>query len=104
MSQISATEAPHLQQIDLTTLNIQQLTSLKQKLDRVSYSNLTKATRLIIALLQELNLFQESLQSLKVAQTKYSNSGECLEKITPESEGKSILVPLTGSVSFCSIS
>lgn len=35
MAQISATEEPHLQQIDLTTLNVQQLTTLKQQLDQV---------------------------------------------------------------------
>lgn len=35
MSQISSNEAPHLQQVDLTTLNIQQLTTLKQQLDQV---------------------------------------------------------------------
>ncbi|KAB0802638.1 hypothetical protein PPYR_04824 [Photinus pyralis] len=68
------------QQIDLTTLSLPQLTQLKQQLD------------------QELTLFQESLQSLKLAQNKFQNSGECLEKVTPESEGKSILVPLTGSM------
>lgn len=49
---------------------------------------------------QELNLFQDSLQSLKIAQVKFQNSGESLEKISPDSKGKSILVPLTGSVSF----
>lgn len=36
MAQISAKEEPHLQQIDLTTLNIQQLTALKQQLDQVT--------------------------------------------------------------------
>ncbi|KAI4459738.1 prefoldin subunit 5 [Holotrichia oblita] len=34
MAQISAREAPHLQQIDLTTLNLQQLSTLKQQLDQ----------------------------------------------------------------------
>ena len=71
---------PNMQQIDLTTLTLPQLTQLKQQLD------------------QELTLFQESLQSLKLAQNKFQSSGECLEKVTPESEGKSILVPLTGSM------
>ncbi|XP_056638804.1 prefoldin subunit 5 [Diorhabda carinulata] len=80
MAQISATEQKGMQQIDLTTLNIQQLYQLKQQLD------------------QELNLFQESLASLKMAQGKYQNSGEALEKITPQSEGQEILVPLTGSM------
>ncbi|CAG9823282.1 unnamed protein product [Phaedon cochleariae] len=80
MAQISATEQKGMQQIDLTSLNIQQLSTLKQQLD------------------QELNVFQESLTSLKMAQGKYQNSGETLEKITPESEGADILVPLTGSM------
>ncbi|KAK4881898.1 hypothetical protein RN001_005217 [Aquatica leii] len=70
----------NMQQIDLTTLTLPQLTQLKQQLD------------------QELTIFQESLQSLKLAQNKFQNSGECLEKVTPEAEGKSILVPLTGSM------
>ncbi|KAK5650290.1 hypothetical protein RI129_001319 [Pyrocoelia pectoralis] len=78
MSQIPL--EPNAQQIDLTTLSLPQLTQLKQQLD------------------QELSLFQESLQSLKLAQNKFQSSGECLEKVTPESQGKSILVPLTGSM------
>lgn len=52
---------------------------------------------------KELNLFQESLTSLKMAQGKFQNSGEALEKVTEDSEGKEILVPLTGSVSFIKI-
>ncbi|XP_017779360.1 PREDICTED: prefoldin subunit 5 [Nicrophorus vespilloides] len=80
MSLISSNEAPNMQQIDLTSLNIQQLTTLKQQID------------------QELNLFQNSLHHLKSAQGKFNVSGECLEKFTPECEGKSILVPLTGSM------
>ncbi|KAF5285154.1 hypothetical protein FQR65_LT13351 [Abscondita terminalis] len=70
----------NMQQIDLTTLSLPQLTQLKQQLD------------------QELTIFQESLQSLKLAQNKFQNSGECLEKVTPDAEGKPILVPLTGSM------
>lgn len=69
-----------MQQIDLSSLNIPQLSTLKQQLD------------------QELNLFQESLASLKVAQSKFQNSGETLERINTEMEGDSILVPLTGSM------
>lgn len=80
MAAISATEQKGMQQIDLANLNIPQLSSLKQQLD------------------QELNLFQESLTSLKVAQSKFQNSGETLEKINPEMEGDTILVPLTGSM------
>ncbi|KAK9881139.1 hypothetical protein WA026_014490 [Henosepilachna vigintioctopunctata] len=80
MAQISSVAQPHMQQIDLTTLNIQQLSTLKSQLDN------------------ELNLFQESLSSLKIAQTKFQNSGETLGQINSESEGKEILVPLTGSM------
>lgn len=40
MSVISDAEAPNLQQVDLTTLNIQQLSALKQQIDQVSNSNL----------------------------------------------------------------
>jgi len=80
MSQISASEAPNTQQIDLMSLNVGQLSALKQQLE------------------QELNLFQESLQSLKMAQTKFANSGDSLDQVTPDCDGKSILVPLTGSM------
>ncbi|XP_043259102.1 prefoldin subunit 5-like [Colletes gigas] len=80
MSEISMSEAPHLQQIDLTTLNLQQLTVLKQQLD------------------QELGVFQDSLQTSKVAQSKFQESGLCLEKISPAATGNEILVPLTGSM------
>ncbi|XP_015524430.1 prefoldin subunit 5 [Neodiprion pinetum] len=80
MSQISATEGPMLQQIDLTKLNLQQLTQLKQQLD------------------QELGVFQDSLQTLKIAQNKFQESGTSLEKLTPSAKGKEILVPLTGSM------
>lgn len=71
MSTISATEAPHLQQIDLTKLSLQQLGQLKQQLD------------------QELTVFQDSLQTLKVAQNKYQESNLCLDKVTPTAKGKS---------------
>ncbi|XP_043274382.1 prefoldin subunit 5 [Venturia canescens] len=80
MSTISATEAPHLQQIDLKTFNLQQLGQLKQQID------------------QELTVFQDSLQTLKVAQNKYQESSVCLEKVTPTSKGREILVPLTDSM------
>ncbi|XP_029054125.1 prefoldin subunit 5 [Osmia bicornis bicornis] len=80
MSEVSMSEAPHLQQIDLTTLNLQQLTSLKQQLDL------------------DLGIFQDSLQTLKIAQTKFQESGSCLEKVTPAMEGNEVLVPLTGSM------
>lgn len=37
MAQISATEQPHMQQVDLTSLNFQQLTALKRQLDQVRF-------------------------------------------------------------------
>ncbi|XP_017880034.1 prefoldin subunit 5 [Ceratina calcarata] len=80
MSEGTVSDTPHLQQVDLTTLNLQQLTVLKQQLD------------------QELGVFQDSLQALKIAQSKYQESGSCLEKINPSMEGNEILVPLTGSM------
>lgn len=45
-----------------------------------------------------MSVFQDSLHTLKVAQGKFMESGECVEKMTPECKGKSILVPLTGSM------
>ncbi|XP_023229138.1 prefoldin subunit 5-like [Centruroides sculpturatus] len=68
------------QAIDITTLGLPQLTQLKQQLD------------------QEIDLFGTSLQQLKIAQTKYQESGECVEKLIPETEGKEMLVPLTTSM------
>lgn len=69
MSTISANEAPHLQQVDLTKLSLQQLTMLKQQLDK------------------ELQAFQQSLQTLKMAQSKFQESGHCLDKVNPANEG-----------------
>ncbi|KAG0728220.1 Prefoldin subunit 5 [Chionoecetes opilio] len=43
----------------------------------------------------ELQFFSESLQQLKIAQLKFNESGECVEKLTPETKGQEILVPLT---------
>ena len=47
---------------------------------------------------QDLNLYQESLQTLKVAQTKFQESAECSEKLEGAREGDVVLVPLTGSM------
>ncbi|CAG9787289.1 unnamed protein product [Diatraea saccharalis] len=80
MATISSAPAPGMQQIDLSKLNLHQLAQLKQQLD------------------QELNVFQDSLQTLKLAQGKFVESGESVEKITPQTKGKTVLVPLTGSM------
>ncbi|XP_065349258.1 prefoldin subunit 5 [Cloeon dipterum] len=47
---------------------------------------------------QELSLMQESLNTLKMAQQKFQQSADCMERIKPGSDGKDILVPLTGSM------
>lgn len=48
MSLISDSEAPNLQQVDLTTLNIQQLSALKQQIDQVGGPNLKEGTAAIL--------------------------------------------------------
>ncbi|XP_038220668.1 prefoldin subunit 5 [Zerene cesonia] len=80
MATVSTAPVPGMHQIDLSKLNLHQLAQLKQQLD------------------QELNVFQDSLQTLKIAQRKFVESGESVEKIKPETKGKTILVPLTGSM------
>lgn len=47
---------------------------------------------------QELNVFQESLQTLKIAKTKFDGSKDALEQISDDWHNKEILVPLTGSM------
>lgn len=77
---MSSKDKPEMQQIDLNKLNLQQLTQLKKQFD------------------QDLSVYQDSLQTLKMAQTKYSDSRESLEKISPSSAKTDIMVPLTGSM------
>lgn len=43
-------------------------------------------------------MFQDSLQTLKVAKTKFDGSKEALEQISDDWANKEILVPLTGSM------
>jgi len=65
---------PPYEVINLSTLpnlNIQQLTMFKQQLDK------------------ELEVFQDSLHTLKIAQSRFQESGACLEKITSAAEGES---------------
>lgn len=70
MAEISSKEQPNMKEIDLTTLSIPQLSSLKNQLD------------------QEVMIFKDSLQTLKIAQGKFQESNECLDKFTPETKGK----------------
>lgn len=47
---------------------------------------------------QELNVFQESLQTLKMAKTKFAGSKDAVEQLNCDWKQKEILVPLTGSM------
>lgn len=68
------------QTVDLTTLPVQQLNQLSQQLD------------------QEIEFFTNSLNQLKLAQGKFVESKECLNKVSPENLNQEILVPLTSSM------
>ena len=50
--------------------------------------------------LQEIELMQNSLNQLKMVQSKFVESQECLGKVTKANVGKDMLVPLTSSVSL----
>jgi len=78
--QSSLTQQQGMQAVDLTKLNLMQLTQFKNGLDT------------------DLQFYQESLQNLKMAQAKFQESGESLACMTPAAEGKEVLVPLTGSM------
>ncbi|KAL3836324.1 hypothetical protein ACJMK2_021758 [Sinanodonta woodiana] len=75
-----AGKQPQLQSIDIQQLPLQQLNALVQQLE------------------QEIELFGNSLNSLKLAQGKFVESQECLNKVGPENKEKDILVPLTSSM------
>ncbi|EZA55450.1 hypothetical protein DMN91_001045 [Ooceraea biroi] len=82
MSQISMKPEPQLQEVELTSLNLQQLTALKEQLD------------------QDLGVLQNSLHTLKIAQNRFQESAACLTKLTDANniEGNEVMVPLTGSM------
>jgi len=69
-----------MQAVDLTKLNLMQLTQFKKGLDT------------------DLQFYQESLQNLKLAQSKFQESGDSLTRMNSEADGKDVLVPLTGSM------
>jgi len=75
----SLSPAEGMQSIDLTKLNLMQLTQFKQGLD------------------SDIQFYQESLQNLKLAQTKFQDSSDCMNQMK-EREGHEVLVPLTGSM------
>ncbi|XP_060077223.1 prefoldin subunit 5-like [Ylistrum balloti] len=68
------------QQIDVSQLPAPQLNQLTQQLD------------------QEIEFFSNSLNQLKLAQGKFVESQECLNKVSPDNLSKDILVPLTSSM------
>ena len=94
----------NMQKVDLTTLTLPQLSQLKQQLEQVG-KKILMTWKLAnfnhyICFVQDLNLYQESLQTLKIAQTKFQESAESAEKLETTPDGADILVPLTGSVRF----
>lgn len=48
-------------------------------------------------------MLQSSIQTLKMAQSKFQESKKSIEKALQYTVGQPLLVPLTGSVSFSSI-
>merc|ERR1712059_137019 len=79
-SQSSLSQQSGMQAVDLTKLNLMQLTRFKNGLDT------------------DLQFYQESLQNLKLAQAKFQESGDSLNCMVKGNEGKPVLVPLTGSM------
>jgi len=69
-----------MQQIPLDQLSVQQLDQIKKELD------------------QEINIFTESVNQLKVAQQKFSDSLDSLSRVTVENQGKELMVPMTSSL------
>eukprot|EP00088_Acartia_fossae_P066314 TRINITY_DN8214_c0_g1_i1.p1 TRINITY_DN8214_c0_g1~~TRINITY_DN8214_c0_g1_i1.p1 ORF type:complete len:165 (-),score=41.11 TRINITY_DN8214_c0_g1_i1:375-869(-) len=75
----SLSPAEGMQAVDLTKLNLMQLTQFKNGLD------------------SDIQFYQESLQNLKLAQSKFQDSSDCMSQMK-EREGHEVLVPLTGSM------
>ena len=76
----TGTAENQMQQIPLDQLPVQQLDQIKRDID------------------QEINVFTESINQLKIAQQKFSESLENLNRVTVESEGKELMVPMTSSM------
>lgn len=47
---------------------------------------------------QELGVFQDSMQTLKMVKGKMKGSRDALEQLNPEKKSQPVLVPLTGSM------
>ena len=69
-----------MQQIPLGQLPAQQLDQIKRDID------------------QEISVFTESINQLKIAQQKFSDSLDNLDIITVKNEGKELMVPMTSSM------
>ena len=54
----------------------------------------------VVLCLQEIEFMQNTLNQLKMVQSKFVESQECLSKVTKANVGKDMLVPLTSSVSL----
>ncbi|XP_050432345.1 prefoldin subunit 5 [Adelges cooleyi] len=68
------------QLIDLKKLNLQQLAKMKEQVYK------------------EVNLIQDSLTSLKIAQKRYLSSQEALESTKSRPSGTKLMIPLTKSM------
>lgn len=66
--------------VSVADLTIPQLQQYKQSLE------------------QELTYMTDTVAKLKAAQQAYDMSGKVLEELSPEKEGRDILIPLTNSV------
>lgn len=78
-----ATEAAgggQMQQIPIDQLPVQQLNQIKKDID------------------QEISIFTDSINQLKLAQQKFSDSLDNLNQVTKENEGKELMVPMTSSM------
>ena len=69
-----------MQQIPLSQLSIQQLDQIKRDIE------------------QEIGVLSDSLNALKSAQQKFSDSLDNLTLISKENEGKALMVPITSSM------
>ncbi|XP_057305816.1 prefoldin subunit 5-like [Hydractinia symbiolongicarpus] len=69
-----------MQQIPINQLSIQQLDQIKKDID------------------QEIGILTESVNQLKIAQQKFSDSLDNLGRVTVDKKGKELMVPMTSSM------
>jgi len=68
------------QTVNIENLTLEQLNSLKGQME------------------EEVQILTSSLQQLRVAASRYSDSKDCLKSLNKSNEGKSVLIPLTSSL------